>query len=249
VFTPYHKPPYTYLYGRSVDETTTRVDGSSPTTAIDSASPTIDIYIDSASPTIGIDIDTASPTIDIDIDAASPTTVGITSPVVVDITSPTIGTLYSPTIVDSAPMVAIDTLVTAIIDPISCLTGSTSTRIGGFEMTFGLFNFHVDDDGAAELISIIEPTPPAADLDTPLAVERTPSTTTSPTSAEVDPMLETSTPSVGSNNFQDLPPSPTTAYCVECDAYHFVGIGDFSPHEIAGCEILAGHCCNLPDDL
>jgi hypothetical protein len=57
---------------------------------------------------------------------------------------------------------------------------------------------------------------------------------------EVDPMLETSTPSVGSNNFQDLPPSPTTAYCVECDAYHFVGIGDFSPHEIAGCEILVG---------
>jgi hypothetical protein len=55
-------------------------------------------------------------------------------------------------------------------------------------------------------------------------------------SAEVDPMLETSTPSVGSNDFQDPPPSPTTAYCVECDAYHFVGIGDFSPHEIAGYE-------------
>jgi hypothetical protein len=29
---------------------------------------------------------------------------------------------------------------------------------------------------------------------------------------------------------------PTTAYCVECDAYHFVGTGDFSDHEIAGCE-------------
>jgi hypothetical protein len=25
VFTPFHKPPYPYLYGRSVDETTTQV--------------------------------------------------------------------------------------------------------------------------------------------------------------------------------------------------------------------------------
>jgi hypothetical protein len=48
--------------------------------------------------------------------------------------------------------------------------------------------------------------------------------------------METSTPSVGSNDFQDPPPSPTTAYCVECDAYHFMGAGDFSSHEIAGCE-------------
>jgi hypothetical protein len=44
------------------------------------------------------------------------------------------------------------------------------------------------------------------------------------------------TPSVGSNDFQDPPPSPTTAYCVKCNAYHFVGAGDFSSHEIAGCE-------------
>jgi hypothetical protein len=168
----------------------TRVDGSSPATAIDSASATINTDI--TSPTIDI----ASPTINIDIDAASPTTIGITSPAVVDIASLTISTLYSPTVINSAPMVAIDTPATAIIDPISCLTRSTTTRIGGFKMTFGLFNFHVDDDGAAELISIIDPAPPAADLDTPLAVERTHSTTTPPMSAEVDPMLETSTPLV-----------------------------------------------------
>jgi hypothetical protein len=123
-----------------------------------------------------------------------------------------------------------------VIDPISCLMGSTSTRNGGYEMAFGLFKFYMGDDGAAELISIINPTMPAADLDTPLVVENTPSTTMPPTSAEVDPMLEISTPSVGSNDFQDPPPSPTTAYCVECDAYHFVGIGDYSPHEIVGCE-------------
>jgi hypothetical protein len=131
-------------------------------------------------------------------------------------------------------MVAIDTPVTIVVDPVSCLTGSPSTRIEGFEMTFGLFNFHVDDDGADELISIIDPATPAADLDTPPAIKSTPSTTTTPMSAEVDPMLETSTPSVRLNDFQDPPPSPTTAYCVECDAYYFVGIGDFPPHEIAG---------------
>jgi hypothetical protein len=53
---------------------------------------------------------------------------------------------------------------------------------------------------------------------------------------EEEPRLETLTPSVGSNDFQDPPPSPTTTYCVECYAYHFVGAGDFSSHEIAGCE-------------
>jgi hypothetical protein len=54
--------------------------------------------------------------------------------------------------------------------------------------------------------------------------------------SEEEPRLETLTPSVGSNNFQDPALTATTAYCVECDAYHFVGTGDFSSHEIAGCE-------------
>jgi hypothetical protein len=241
-----------------------RVIGSSPATAVDSASPTIDI--DSALPTIvniaspTIDIDTASPTIDIDtasptildiasptidIDTASPTTIDTAlliinvdtdSPTIVDTALPSVGTLYSPTIVDCAPMIAIDTPVAAIDDPISCSTGPISTRIGGFKMTFGLFNFHVDDDGAAELISIIDPATPTADLVTQLTVENIPSITPPPMLAKVDPMLESSTPSVRSNNFQDLPPSPTIAYCVECDAYHFVGDRDFSLHEIAGCE-------------
>jgi hypothetical protein len=103
-------------------------------------------------------------------------------------------------------------------------------------MTFGLFNFHVDDDGAAELISIIESAPFVADPNTPLAIGGTPSTATPPTSSKEDPRLETSIPSVGSDDFQDPPPSPTTAYCVECDAYHFVGTRDFSPHDIADCE-------------
>jgi hypothetical protein len=103
-------------------------------------------------------------------------------------------------------------------------------------MAFGLFNFHVDGDGAAELISISKSTPPVADQSMPPAIGGTPSTTTLPAPSEEDPRLETLTPSVGLNDFQDPPPSPTTAYCVECDAYHFVGDGDFSSHEIAGCE-------------
>jgi hypothetical protein len=103
-------------------------------------------------------------------------------------------------------------------------------------MDFGLFNFHMDDDRAAELISISESTPPVADPSTPPAIGGTPSTTTPLTPSEEDPRLQTSTPSVGSNEFQDPPPSPTTAYCIDCDAYHFVGTGDFLSHEIAGCE-------------
>jgi hypothetical protein len=106
----------------------------------------------------------------------------------------------------------------------------------GFDMTLGLFNFHMDDDGATELISIIKSTPLVADLNTPLAIGGTPLTATPPMSSEEDPRLETSTPLVWLNDFQDPPPSPTTAYCIECDAYHFVGTRDFSPHEIAGCE-------------
>jgi hypothetical protein len=31
MFTPFHKPPYTYPYGRSVDETTTIMEYASPT--------------------------------------------------------------------------------------------------------------------------------------------------------------------------------------------------------------------------
>jgi hypothetical protein len=94
----------------------------------------------------------------------------------------------------------------------------------------------VDGDGAAKLISISESTPLVVDPSVPPIIGRTPSTTTLLTPSEEDPRLEASAPSVGSNDFQDPPPSPTTAYCVECDAYHYVGAGDFSSHEIAGCE-------------
>jgi hypothetical protein len=55
-----------------------------------------------------------------------------------------------------------------------------------------------------------------------------------------DKAPESSAPSVGSNIHRDPPPSPTTAYCIDCDAYHFVGTGDFSSHEISVVENHAG---------
>jgi hypothetical protein len=58
-------------------------------------------------------------------------------------------------------------------------------------MAFGLFNFHVDGDGAAKLISISESTPPMADASTPPATGGAPSTTMLPKPLEEDPRLET----------------------------------------------------------
>jgi hypothetical protein len=140
-------------------------------------------------------------------------------------------------IIDTAsPSVADLTPAATIIDPTSSPTGAVSAVTGGFDMAFGLFNFHVDNDGVAELISVSDSTPAAAAPCVSLVIEGNPSTTLPLTPSEEEPRLEISTPSVGWNDFQDPPPSPTTAYCVECDVYHFVGAGDFSTHEIAGCE-------------
>jgi hypothetical protein len=71
---------------------------------------------------------------------------------------------------------------------------------------------------------------------TPPAIGGKPSTIVLQAPSEEESQLRTSTPSVGSNDFEDPPPSPTTAYCIDCDAYHYMGAGDFSSHEIAGCE-------------
>jgi hypothetical protein len=103
-------------------------------------------------------------------------------------------------------------------------------------MAFGLFYFHVNNDGVAELISVSDSAPPAVAPSASPAIEGNPSMTIPLASSEEEPRLKLSTPSVGSNDFEDPPPSPTTAYCVDCDAYHYVGAKDFSSHEIAGCE-------------
>jgi hypothetical protein len=113
------------------------------------------------------------------------------------------------------------------------------TITGGFDMAFGLFHFHMGNDGVAELISVGDSVPPATTPSTPPVTGGNPSATAplAPLAPlEEEPRLEDSTPSVGSNDFEDPPPSPATTYCADCDAYHFVGTGDFSSHEITGCE-------------
>jgi hypothetical protein len=123
-----------------------------------------------------------------------------------------------------------------IVDPVSSLIGAVAIKTRGFDMAFRLFNFRVNDDRVAELIFVSDSTPLAADPSTLPSIEGNPLTITPLMPSEEEPRLETLTPSVGSNDFQDPPPFPTTAYCVECDAYHFVGTRDFSSNEIACCE-------------
>jgi hypothetical protein len=214
----------------AVLSTPTRVNGSSSAMAVDSAPP---IGIDIDSPTTNFDINA-----NIDVDTASTTIIGIAVPTVIDATPPeTEVDIAISTILDAAsPSIADLTPAATIIDPVSSPTGAVSARTRGFDMAFGLFNFYVNNNGVAELISVSDSTPPTADPSTSPIIKSNPSTTMPLTLSEEEPRLETSTASVGSNDFQDPPPSPTTAYCIECDAYYFVGARDFSSHEIAGYE-------------
>jgi hypothetical protein len=226
---------------------------------IDIAS-TIDTAVGIAVP---IDTDTNAK---IDIASTIDTTVGIAVPTDTDVnakisidtiintTIDTVAGITVPAIIDANPLepkvdsvesIVIDIASTnttelipaaTIIDPTSGTTGAASAITGGFNMAFGLFNFHVDNDGVAELISVGDFAPPATTPSTPPVTEGNPSATAPLAPLEEEPRLENSTPSVGSNDFEDPPPSPTTAYCADCDAYHFVGTRDFSSHEIAGCE-------------
>jgi hypothetical protein len=200
-----------------------------------------------------IDIDTivgiavpADVTTKIDID----TIVGIAVPAVVNANSTEPG-------VDAADSIVVDNVSTSaakptpatnIIDPLSSATGAA---FGGYDMAFGLFNFHVDSNGAMELLSISESAPLMTEATTPPVVGGKPLTSALLAPSEEEPKLKTSTPSVASNDFEDPPPSPTTAYCADCDAYHYVGAGDFSSHEIAGCVDPrgGGHSSCLPDDI
>jgi hypothetical protein len=192
--------------------------------------------IDSALPfDINIDFDTNA---NIDIDTASTINIGTAVPTIIDTTpSDTEVDIARSTVIDTtSPSIADLTPAATTIDPASSLTRAVSAMTVGFNMAFGLFNFHVDNDGVAELIFVSDSMPPAVDPSASPAIEGNPSTTTLLAPSEEEPRLETSTPSLGSNYFQDPPPSPTTAYCIECDAYHFVGAGDFSSYEIAGYE-------------
>jgi hypothetical protein len=231
--------------------TTTKTDidtivGIAAPTNIDTTTKTdIDTIIGIAAPT---NVDTTTKTdIDTIIGIAAPTNVDTTPKTDVD----TIASIAVPAIVNAnlakpevdavnsiiidnvSPSTAKFTPAANVIDPTS---GTTGTVPGGYDMAFGLFNFRVDSNGAMELLSIGESAPLVADTTTPPAIGGKPSTSALLAPSEEEPKLKTLTPSVGSNDFEDPPPSPTTAYCVDCDAYHYVGAGDFSSHEIAGCE-------------
>jgi hypothetical protein len=170
--------------------------------AVNSASP-IDIDIDSL--TINFNTNT-----NIDIDTISTTLVGIAMPAAinttslatkVDVTGSTISDTASPSIAEFALALAIDLPATAVVKPVSSLMGTALGRTGGFDMAFGLFNFCIDNDRVAELISISDSTPPAADQITSPAIGDIPSMTTPLAPSEEEPRLETSTPLVGSNDF------------------------------------------------
>jgi hypothetical protein len=222
--------------------------GSGSTDSLAPSPTTTNIDID---PIIGItaltNVDTTTKSdVDTIISIATSTNIDTTSKIDVD----TIADIAMLAIVNANPakpeVNAVDSIVvdnilpsttnfTSAADVIDPTPGTTGIAPGGYDMAFGLFNFHVDSNGAMELLSIGESAPLVADTTTPPAVGGKPSTSALLAPSEEEPKLKTSTPSVGSNDFEDPPPSPTTAYCVNCDAYHYVGAEDFSSHEIAGC--------------
>jgi hypothetical protein len=160
-----------------------------------------------------IDIDTiagiAAPTnVDttakIDID----TTVGIAAPTNVDTTSKidtdTIVGIAVPAIVNASPMgPEIDAIDSTVIDNVSPssinfiptanvidpTSGTTGIALGGYDMAFGLFNFHVDINGAIELLSIAELSPLVAETTKPPAVGGKPSTNAPLALSEEGPKL------------------------------------------------------------
>jgi hypothetical protein len=137
----------------------TRFDGPTSAMAIDSASPLdtrAKIDIDSA---INFDTNTK-----IDIDSAIDIAVGIAVLTVINtISQETEVDNARSAVIDTAPPSAADlTPIAIIIDPTSSMAGAVSVVTRGFDMAFRLFNFHMNNDGVAELISISDSTPPAA---------------------------------------------------------------------------------------
>jgi hypothetical protein len=111
------------------------------------------------------------------IDTTIDTVAGIAVPAVIDANplEPEVDIVES-TIIDIASSNAADLIPAAtIVGPTSDTTGAASAITGGFDMAFGLFNFHVDNDGVAELISVSDSTPPATTPSTPPVIVGNPS--------------------------------------------------------------------------
>jgi hypothetical protein len=102
-----------------------------------------------------IDIN-AETNIGIIIDNTIDTVAGIVVPVIIDANplEPEVDIVES-IVIDIASSNATDLIpAAAIVGPTSGTTGAVSAITGGFDMAFGLFNFHVGNDGVAELISV-----------------------------------------------------------------------------------------------
>jgi hypothetical protein len=164
----------------------TRFDGSSSAIAVDSASP-----FDFDPLTINSNTNDK-----IDINSAIDTAIGITVPAIIDTNPTETGVdIAGSTIIDTASPSAADLTPAAIIlDPTSGMARTVLAVTGGFDMAFGLFNYHVDNDGVAELISVSDSTPPATIPSAPLAIEGNPSAITPLAPSEEEPRLETFDP-------------------------------------------------------
>jgi hypothetical protein len=162
------------------------VNGTAAPTNVDvTAKIDIDTINGTAAPTnvnvtAKIDIDTvngtAAPTnVDVTAKIDIDTIVGIVVPAVVDANSaePEVDAADSIVVDNVSPSTAKSTPAANVIDPTSCATGTAS---GGYDMAFELFNFHVDSNGAMELLSIGESAPLMAEATTPPAVGGKPST-------------------------------------------------------------------------
>jgi hypothetical protein len=122
----------------------------------------------------------------IDIDFAIDTAIGIAVPSVISTTSlePEVDIAGSTITGTASPSDAGLIPAAIIIDPTSGTTGAVSATTGGFDMAFGLFNFHVDNDKVAELISVSDSMPPATAPSTSPVTEGNPSATAPPAPLE-----------------------------------------------------------------
>ena len=103
-------------------------------------------------------------------------------------------------------------------------------------MTFGVMNFHVNDAGTIvlpETIRQVAPVRPAPAVDI-VTIAPSPPSPASPAVDVASALLASS--SVGSSDVRAPPPSPTTAYCLSGNTYHYVGLGDFRSTEICRCD-------------
>jgi hypothetical protein len=164
----------------------------------------IDTVVSIAAPT---NVDT-TPKIGID------TIIGIVVPAIDNASpiEPEIGPVDSTVIDNVSPSTINFTPAANIIDPTS---GTTGIAPEGYDMAFGLFNFRMDSNGAIKLLSIAESAPLVAETAIPPAVGGKPSMNAPLAPSEEGSKLKASTPSIGLNDFEDPPPSPTTAYCVD----------------------------------